>query len=203
MIINNLFSVPIVFFDISDDIIKKTLSRVNTFIDEKTDWRSKTILGETFTTYHIEKNFLGKIECVDLLNEINENVRHFLELIGKDPTIGLEIDTWVNFNPPGTGHQMHEHFGSLASGVIYLEAGNDSGDLVFYDPINLRTQSNSHNPGLIYKKNDFNFTNYRLKPQTNRMVIFEGWLYHSVDYNKTDKNRISISFNVGELRGEN
>ena len=187
MIVNNLFSVPVVFFDISEEILKSTLASVNRYIDESTTWKSQTAYGETFTTYHEGKNFLGNEEYADLTREINKNVRSFAEMLGKDPLSGLRLESWLNFNPPGTGHQRHEHYNSLASGVIYLDADSDTGEIVFYDPVETRTQANSFMHKSICKQNEFNVMNYRLKPQTGRMIMFEGWLHHSVDYNKTNK----------------
>ncbi len=201
MIVNNLFATPVVFFEIPDIVIKETLSIVNEYINTNTDWKQKVPCGETFTTYHYNKNFLADVGCNNLLNQINENIRHFLNLIGKSPTSDLEIENWLNFNPPGTGHQMHEHFNSIASGVIYLDADADTGDLVFHDPVALRVQANSFKPKSIIKRNEYNFINCGLKPQNNRMVVFEGWVYHSVEYNKTNKNRISISFNAEDING--
>mgnify|MGYP003680628256 FL=1 len=34
-----------------------------------------------------------------------------------------------------------------------------------------------------------------LQPQENRAIIFPAWLWHSVEANKSNENRISVSFN--------
>lgn len=200
MIVNHLFTVPVVFFEIPENIIQQTLISVNDYID-RSKWKERQAFGETFTTYYDDKNFLGNNDCIELLNLIENNIRQFLQLIGKNPDANLKIENWLNFNPIGTGHQMHEHFSSIASGVLYLDVGENSGNLVFYDPITTRVQANSFKPKSIIEKNEYNHISYGLVPKNNRMVIFEGWLYHSVDYNKTNKNRISISFNTEDIDG--
>lgn len=200
MIVNQLFSVPVVFFEIPEDVIQKTLKVAYKYIEES-KWKERVPCGETFTTYYNDKNFLGNNQCTELLELMNSNIREFLKLIGKNPAANLKIENWLNYNPIGTGHEMHEHFSSIASGVVYLDANTNSGNLVFHDPITTRVQANSFTSRSILEKNNYNHISYGLNPQNNRMIIFEGWLYHSVEYNKTDKNRISISFNTEDVDG--
>ena len=41
---------------------------------------------------------------------------------------------WANINPPGGYNRPHIHPNSHFSGVYYIKATKDSGDIVFNDP---------------------------------------------------------------------
>ncbi len=59
------------------------------------------------------------------------------------------------------------------SGVYYIDVPDDNmGDIVFDDR--------------------------RIAPKTNTLLLFSNNVYHTVEPNQSDKNRISIAFNYGD-----
>ena len=103
---------------------------------------------------------------------------------------------WGNVLKPGETHQPHTHSNNFLSGVFYIDADNTSG-ITFQDP---RPGANVILPR---KKNDHidnaNLLNYKSK--TNRIIIFPSWLVHWVPINQSQKDRISISWNI-QIRGQ-
>jgi uncharacterized protein (TIGR02466 family) len=197
-LVERFFSVPVVFDNIDASIINDSLIRANKFIKDN-NWDTSTN-RKTITTYHSDPvmNYLGRVDDTILSNKINMLSREFLELIGIDPGLDLRIESWLNLNTPGTYHDQHEHFGSIVGGVVYLEALPNSGDLVFWDPVPLRTQTNALTSKNRINSNQFNYQIIRSVPTPGKIVMFESWVRHSVEINKSDSNRISIAFNIYE-----
>jgi ectoine hydroxylase-related dioxygenase (phytanoyl-CoA dioxygenase family) len=43
---------------------------------------------------------------------------------------------------------------------------------------------------------EFTTSEIRMPPEEGRLYVFPGWLEHGVDVNRSDRDRVSISFNV-------
>jgi len=48
----------------------------------------------------------------------------------------------------------------------------------------------------IEKPTEFTTEEVSMRPEVGRMYVFPGWLEHGVEENLSDRDRISISFNV-------
>jgi uncharacterized protein (TIGR02466 family) len=98
---------------------------------------------------------------------------------------------WSNILKPGETHRPHTHSNNVLSGVFYVEAENTSA-IEFSDP---RPANFVLMPKV--KKFDKENSNVWFYPSvTNRLLMFPSWLQHYVPINKTNKNRISIAFNL-------
>ena len=100
---------------------------------------------------------------------------------------------WANINPPGGMNQPHIHPNALFSGVYYVKSNPQAGRLKIYDPrpgaqINMPTRKPG-NPG-----KDF-WRDANIEPIPGRIIMFPAWLWHSVEENKSNDIRISVSFN--------
>ena len=189
MNIEYFFSFPVVFSKIDRTIIENTLEKTKRLIGVEN-------LKESYTTYHdSHRNFLGIIEDAALLHQISTHSNDFLAYLGYRSD-DLIIENWLNINPKYSSHDIHQHYGSIVSGVLYLETSEKCGDLVFYDPIKERQQARSH-----FKKYETNDDGHyestiNCKPIVGNLIMFESWVSHSVDVNMSDKTRISIAFNI-------
>jgi len=130
-------------------------------------------------------------ECIDLTEEIKLSI----------PTNDLSDvqinEMWININPRGSSNSRHHHnpfSGKALSGVFYVQATDDSGDIVFYDPRGIIKNA----PDMKYFNGES--TDLRFSPRNNSLIIFPAWLEHSVEENISAADRISISFNIS-LRG--
>ena len=100
---------------------------------------------------------------------------------------------WANINPPGGYNAPHLHPNSLYSGVYYIKAPKDSGDLVFNDPspgeqLNLPAIKKGPPPKHLWRE-------VHLAPVEGRIIIFPFYLWHNVEPNLSNDIRISVSFN--------
>jgi uncharacterized protein (TIGR02466 family) len=195
--LENLFSVPVVFSDVEDSIIKNSLILAESYIEKNIDLSKHQ--GKTITTYHAKagRNYLGKVNDFQLINSIGIVAKEFNLLLGLKNQENFAIESWLNINPSLTGHTIHEHYGSIISGVIYLKAAENSGDLVFHDPIKTRVQNYANlKIDFDYEDNEYNNPVMSSIPIPGKLVLFESWVAHSVEPNLSDELRISIAFNI-------
>ena len=132
----------------------------------------------------------GDNETFDrLVESITSNVedcRNLVEL----PELQL-YNIWININTPGAYNALHNHPGSVLSGVYYVESTEEQGNIFFE-----RGDNAEYFLPPVKQTNYFNGTATSYKAITGAMYVFPSWLKHSVQPNKTDKDRISISFNL-------
>ena len=105
-------------------------------------------------------------------------------------------DMWGNILKPGETHPPHTHSNNFLSGVFYLNSDAKTG-IIFQDPRpaadvlvpRKKTKTNENSNLLSYTSN------------TNRLILFPSWLLHWVPTNESNRNRISISFNI-QIKGQ-
>ena len=95
---------------------------------------------------------------------------------------------------PGGSDTPHTH-GAYLVGVYYLSVPKHSGDILLHDPRGYISW-----PELNFTPNDpLNRTSrcyHRVKPVEGMLILFPGFLAHSVETNLSNQNRVSIVFNV-------
>ena len=110
--------------------------------------------------------------------------------------ISFSLDCWFNINEKGSYNTKHIHPNSDFSGVFWLKAPMNSGDIVFDSPHNF----SSFMERISYTekfKNDTGCTDrYFFNPIEGKMLIFPSSLEHEVQPNESDEDRISVSFNI-------
>ncbi len=129
--------------------------------------------------------------------EMNTRILQACERIAESQNFvqGLNYrhQAWVNISPPGASNQVHFHANCYFSGVYYLSVkAPECGSIFFRDP---RVASRM----MTYpaeKLTAFTATEIRFPPEAGRLYVFPGWLEHGVDMNRSDEDRIGISFNV-------
>lgn len=154
--------------------------------------------GKNFTstdTWILNKKPLKKLKNF-FQKEIESYAYGILEI---DPTIKFYItQSWVNYNPPKSGHHSHKHPNSILSGVFYIQGEDIS--------INFGRTLELLYLGLRYKHyNIFNSTAFEIGVKKHKLVLFPSTLNHSVKPNTSTTTRVSLSFNTfvtGELGTE-
>ncbi len=113
-----------------------------------------------------------------------------------DESINIKVDAWININSPGSLNVKHDHPDSNLAGVLWVKAPKDCGNIVFENPTGFQsyTEINSY---VTDFNNKFNFHHtYFFPPIGGRILIFPAHLRHSVEENKSNEDRISVSFNI-------
>jgi len=101
-------------------------------------------------------------------------------------------DCWVNIMPPHAAHSLHLHPLAFVSGAYYVAAPPGCPGLKFEDP---RLDRFMASPPRLPRARPANQAHVTLPARAGNLVLFESWLRHEVAQNRTDAERISISFN--------
>ncbi len=123
--------------------------------------------------------------------------------LGYHPDKSLGIGTmWSIINARGSFNKTHIHPGSHWSGVYYVQAPENAGDIEFTDPRTSHVMNQpSFNPNK--KRTKENWTKVHFTPKAGKMIVFPSWLYHGVNPNLSDRigkdgDRVIISFNLSQ-----
>ena len=158
--------------------------------------RMKTDRGRVISNY-------GGWQSSDLRPGECEQIDRLVALLDKEmnecsaqvgmPEIEIQ-NIWINVNPPGAYNHLHNHVGSVLSGVYYAESTEKHGGIQF----ERNDGAEYHIPADVVKETYYTCTRASYAGKTNALYIFPGWLKHSVQGNQANTDRISVSFNYGE-----
>lgn len=191
---SSLFGVPI-YIDSVDPISSKTINY---------------ILNSDFQAIHNTNGFItNDTKLLDdpkyleiknkILNVFNEYVYNILKI---KPEVEFYITTsWAIKFLPGGWAPDHTHNNSLFSGVLYLKASENTGEISFHK---YKKYLDISSPTLslgFTEWNIFNSDKWSITPTENQIIIFPSNLMHSVETNNSNHDRVSIAFNVF-VRGE-
>ena len=127
-----------------------------------------------------------------LISSIHEAVKKVLEFLKIADTPFVMTGLWANMNAPGASHKMHNHPNNLLSGVYYVQTGKGADTINFHDP---RPQKDVIKPPVTELTAD-NTDQVVVTVNDGTLLVFPSWLPHSVDSNRSNQMRISISFNI-------
>jgi len=101
---------------------------------------------------------------------------------------------WFNINGYKDHNLLHDHQGSLISGVLYTNVidPDKMGNIEFH-----REDSAIHFIPPLDRYNHFTSTKGSYAPRDGLLLLFPSWLKHSVNSNMSKSERYSISFNYG------
>ena len=96
-------------------------------------------------------------------------------------------NSWANINYTYGWNAPHLHNGCFYSGVFYIKADGDEGNIRFIDT-HYKVVGNQPNMPRMRESEI-------MSPRTGDLFLFPSGLMHMVEPNTTDKDRYSISFN--------
>ena len=137
-------------------------------------------------TYIFDTVLKGSKLVQDITNCMNQYCR---DILGEEPSL-RHTQSWINVNPPGSSHHKHFHSNSILSGVLYLQVDDQTGKFLVHREDNNRISNE------IKNYNQYNYKYLFFEPKQFELYIFPSSLSHSVDENKSTKDRISLSFNT-------
>lgn len=137
-------------------------------------------------TRSMRSNFLKKIP------ELKVTIQNCVDIYSN--YLGLErcdiSYSWCNVYSKNGEIKRHRHELSMISGVFYVKADLQSGDLVFDNPLNMfRVNEIS-----VYKT-DYNTHDYKFNVSTGDLILFPSWIMHYTENNFSDE-RYVISFDT-------
>lgn len=168
------------------------------------DYTHTTPAGESFSFLSsVDKNVLDRPE----LGHIRSLIEAEIEFCARDLySLTTEVEfyitnSWVNIYGRGDQAGAHLHHNSLLSGVLYLQASDAGGEIVFHKDMQSQVPFPLAIDPEVVAQNIYNCRSWGYRPQTNDICIFPSGLSHSVQPNASDEARWSLAFNAF-IRGQ-
>jgi uncharacterized protein (TIGR02466 family) len=99
---------------------------------------------------------------------------------------------WANLAAPSAEVKMHAHPNNFLSGVYYIQVQPGADTISFHDP---RPQTAIIRPP-VTEVTAYNTDQVVVPVEIGALLLFPAWLPHSVSATRSDRLRISVSFNL-------
>jgi len=103
---------------------------------------------------------------------------------------------WAIINKKNNFNLEHTHPNNYLSAAYYVKAPENCGSFVISNPNIISKERVT----LSDRNTEFNQNVAHIKPRAGDLLLFPAYLPHSVGMNKSDEDRIVISFNIDILR---
>ncbi len=173
------------FDDYKDQLIQETYKErdedpVGRKVSNRGGWQSNEIDIQKCKSETLKEVIIGSLSQFE---PISQNV-------------SMVVGGWKNINGPGNFNCIHNHPRSHLSGVLWIKALKDSGNIVFTSPQLFNRFQELDSYTNQFKFNSNSYMTYYFPPTEGRILIFPSNLDHEVKENKSDEDRISYSFNI-------
>ncbi len=192
--IYNLFPVPIFHYKIENykEINKELINYILRLKKKDKIGNNRSNIGGWHSpNFDLVKeetpiNFINKFK--DFLKNIIINEFGWEYLPNKQRIVAM----WAIINKKNSFNIMHNHQNCYLSASYYVKKPERSGDISFFDPVEPKTYRYPEKEKGTFHSNQV----VTLRPEEGDLLIFPSYLYHSVEPNLSDEDRIVISFNI-------
>ena len=199
MPVQGWFDTPIYFNKVQEpvlSIIQKEFDSVvlefekNNSFQYNTGWLPGT---HKLSDINFKTNFLEAYKLDTFVNELSMHVNAYLRELGvpSDKIKEFKIThSWMTHFSPNEFAHVHDHGSVDISGVYYYKANGqlEGGSIQFDNPVDqIKTWYLSETTG----RNQVAYP-----AEVGKIILFPGWLKHGVTVNRSDENRMSVSFNI-------
>jgi uncharacterized protein (TIGR02466 family) len=102
---------------------------------------------------------------------------------------------WINLSNTNSYNDYHSHLNSDYSGCLYIQIEEKSGSIQFNPNLNYNTDWMSF-LNEDHKNNFKIYPSIQCNPKEGTILLFPSHLMHKVNANLSNKERISIAFNI-------
>ena len=196
--LETFFSTCVYYFDhpTAEETNRKLKKDINLW--EKRD--EKGIVRSNSLGWHSAVDMHHRKEYRPLTKELFKMQQEIYQAEGYHPNTEAICDNmWANVNYKYSHNKNHIHPGAQWSGVYYIKAPKDCGNIWFTDPcgerhVDMPIMADKKDKPIHYWREVY------YQPIEGRLIMFPGWLTHEVAQNmcnlKGEKGwRVSVSFN--------
>lgn len=141
-------------------------------------------------THRLSENAFGdcvltRYNCVKFLKHLDFCIFNYVSC---DPKPKYTItSSWFTKTLIGEHAHMHDHGGSDISGVYYLQTNGQDGNLYLNSPLGMLSRN------FVMGGERMSIS---VQPKQGLLALWPSFIFHGVAENKTDSERISLSFNI-------
>ena len=123
------------------------------------------------------------------INPITPDIKKYIDATQSWHPVPIALrHSWINKTGKDQGQEWHQHQDAFISGTYYYQTTGKDGIFSIMNPIPWMQQE-------MFPFGNVSAKHHDIIPAVGKLLLFPGWLLHSVEKNKTDDTRISISFN--------
>ena len=185
----NLFPISIHQIDIKDfDGVKENL------INYINNLKNSDPTGVKKSNYGGWQSSLFDLDDENILQEfLSKCLSNFSAL---QQFCSVDGNYWVNINPPNSLNVKHNHPQTDLAGVLWIKCPNNSGNILFENPFIFEDFNSIDAYTDKFKYVNKQYHSFDFQPVEGRILIFPAHLLHEVGENKSNQDRISVSFNL-------
>ncbi len=109
-----------------------------------------------------------------------------------DPSRVICTEMWSIINKKNDFNTIHTHPNSYLSAAYYVKAPKDCGKFIVENPLSI----SRHSYPVLERPTEFNLKVARLEIEEGDLLLFPAYLPHGVEENKSNEDRVVISFNI-------
>lgn len=190
-----LFPVPVYKFDYvldqkSNTVIIDRIKEIES--TDTTDISLKYCKG-SYTTFYTRTDILEE-QC---LRDLKKFFKSSVEQAHTHCGLAGELEftqSWASINRKYSYHEQHHHCPNIWSGVYYVQAQEDDAQICFVNS-NIINSSWPYKSEKIYN-NELNSSQTTCRVTNGMLLVFPSYLQHKVSQHMTERERISIAFNM-------
>ena len=109
-----------------------------------------------------------------------------------DPNRVICTQMWSIINKKGDFNTIHTHANSYLSAAYYVKAPKDCGKFIIENPLSI----SRHSFPALERPTEFNLNVATVEIEEGDLLLFPAYLPHGVEENRSEEDRIVISFNI-------
>ena len=174
--------------DIKDNLFPK-LSKL---FEETKDNNVESMHNGTLCTYNTNALLQSYPETQDLINFSEEHARIYWKQLKYSPLLEPKvIQVWANETPHSGWVRSHLHGSMPLTGVLYVNASKEMGNLVIENPLDAILSSQP----MDYESQEL--LHQEIEVESGDFIMFPGWIRHHVKPNTTNEKRLILGVNFG------
>ncbi len=192
--VRNLFPVPIFHYKLEN--YKETNKELLNYILEL---QKNDKIGNTHSNrggWHSPNFDLVKPgPPINFINSFKDFLKHIIvDEFGWEyvPNKQRIVAMWAIINKKNSFNIMHNHQNCYLSASYYVKKPERSGNISFFDPVEPKTYRYPEKEKGTFYSNQV----VTLKPEEGELLVFPSYLYHDVEANLSNEDRVIISFNI-------
>jgi uncharacterized protein (TIGR02466 family) len=186
------------FYNKVEDLKNNLFSKLDSVFNDTIDNNNAFMRQGTLCSYHSASNLHNEYtnETQEVVAFVEQCAREYWQ--DCDYHKDLEpfvFQLWANKTPKGGYIDSHLHGNMPFTAVLYVDASPDQGNLIIENPLEMVLMTQPISPDIKYPLGE------EIAVSSGDLVMFPGYIRHSVKPNNSNKPRLILGFNIG-CRGQ-
>jgi uncharacterized protein (TIGR02466 family) len=182
------------FYSKSEELKDRLFSKLDLVFEDSEKNNNVFMRQGTLCSYHtnsyLHTQFLEETQEVvkfveDCAKEYWNEMAYHKEL---EPFV---FQMWANKTPRDGYIDSHLHGNMPFTAVLYVDASPEQGNLLIENPLEMILMTQPISPDIKYPIGE------EISVKSGDLIMFPGYIRHSVKPNNTDKPRLILGFNIG------